>query len=84
MGGTQIGGGFAGVASKYEQEGIKSYNGRTSYDEWEFVYDLTKDKNRGGGAAAPPAQGNTPGSPALGAPNTSSPFPTPQTSGTGK
>ncbi|MDE3195366.1 MAG: hypothetical protein KGN84_03420 [Acidobacteriota bacterium] len=32
MGGTQIGGGFAGVASKYEQEGVKTYNGKTSYD----------------------------------------------------
>jgi len=84
MGGTQIGGGIAGVASKYEQEGIKSYNGRTSYDEWEFVYDLTKDKNRGGGAAVPAPQANTPASPAFGTPNTSSPFPASQTPGTGK
>src|SRR5205807_8672295 len=52
MGGTTIGGGFAGVASKAEQEGIKSYNDRTSYNEWEFVYDMSKDISRGGGRGA--------------------------------
>lgn len=52
-----IGGGMAGVASKYEQDGIKVYKDRTSYKEWEFVYDVTKDPARGGGTvpqAAPP------------------------------
>ncbi len=44
-----IGGGMAGVASKYEQDGIKVYKDRTSYNEWEFVYDVTKDPARGGG-----------------------------------
>ncbi|HZL57938.1 MAG TPA: hypothetical protein VFC21_12685, partial [Bryobacteraceae bacterium] len=53
LGGQTIGGGIAGVASKLEQEGIKSYNERTSYDEWEFVYDISKDKSRGGGVALP-------------------------------
>jgi hypothetical protein len=49
MGGTTVGGGIAGVASKLEQEGIKVYNQRTSYNEWEFIYDMSKDKSRGGG-----------------------------------
>ncbi len=38
------GGGIAGVASKSEQQGIKVYNDRTKYNEWEFVYDPRKDK----------------------------------------
>jgi len=47
--GTQtIGGGIGGVASKLEQEGIKTYNKKTAYDEWEFVYDMSKDPMRGG------------------------------------
>jgi hypothetical protein len=50
MGGQAIGGGIGGFASKLEQEGIKTYNQKTSYDEWEFVYDISKDKSRGGGA----------------------------------
>jgi hypothetical protein len=49
MGGATIGGGIAGVASKLEQEGIKIYNDHTAYNEWEFVYDSTKDTLRGGG-----------------------------------
>ena len=71
-----IGAGIAGIASKHEQEGIKTYNTRTRYNEWEFVYDVTKDPQfaRGaagatsaggpGGAGAPGAQ--PPGSPAGG------------------
>ena len=56
MGGQTIGGGIGGFASKLEQEGIKTYNQKTSYDEWEFVYDISKDKTRGGGAGQVPAQ----------------------------
>jgi hypothetical protein len=59
MGGTTIGGGIAGVASKLEQEGIKIYNDRTAYNEWEFVYDSTKDTLRGGGMMQQP--GTQPG-----------------------
>jgi len=50
MAGQTIGGGIAGVATKLEQDGIKSYRDRTAYNEWEFVYDITKDTTRGGGA----------------------------------
>jgi hypothetical protein len=41
--GQTIGAGIAGVASKFEARGIKVYNDRTKYNEWEFVYDPRKD-----------------------------------------
>ena len=41
-----VGGGIAGVASKREQEGIKLYKEKKKYNEWEFVYDITKDPTR--------------------------------------
>jgi hypothetical protein len=63
-----VGAGLAGVASTREQEGIKTYNQRTKYNEWEFVYDITKDPAKNGGmqgAAGAPgangAQGKPPG-----------------------
>src|SRR5258708_6418023 len=43
MGGMAIGPGIAGVASKLERRGIKVYNEKEKYNEWEFLYDLTKD-----------------------------------------
>ena len=55
-----IGGGIAGVASKREQQGIKVYNEKKKYNEWEFVYDISKDKSRTGGAVPPPAPCATP------------------------
>ncbi|MEP6715030.1 MAG: hypothetical protein ABJC09_05625 [Terriglobia bacterium] len=58
--GQIIGGGIAGVASKYEQEGIKIYNDRSAYNQWEFVYDLTKDRARQGAQGVMP-QGAPPG-----------------------
>jgi hypothetical protein len=33
-----VGGGIAGVASTYEGPSIKSYNTRTKFNEWEFVF----------------------------------------------
>lgn len=40
----QLGGaGIAGVASQLEAEGIKIYNDRTKYNEWEFTYDARQD-----------------------------------------
>ena len=45
MAGAQtIGGGIAGVATTAEGEGVKVYNDRTLYQEWEFIYDPTKQK----------------------------------------
>ena len=43
MGGLQVGPGLAGVASTVERKGIKVYNEKVKYNEWEFIYDLTKD-----------------------------------------
>jgi hypothetical protein len=77
LGGQTIGGGFAGVASKAEQEGIKSYRERTSYNEWEFVYDMTKDASRGGGGrgavipGSPQGTNSSPGSASVGTSSTS-------------
>ena len=43
-GGQTIGGGIAGVASTAEGEGVKVYNDRTLYQEWEFIYDPQKQE----------------------------------------
>ncbi len=56
-GGLQIGGGLAGVASTVKREGIKVYNERKKYNEWEFIYDYGKDQSNGaGGMTAGPGQ----------------------------
>jgi len=34
--------GVVGVASKAKAEGIMTYNDRTAYDEWEFIFDPSK------------------------------------------
>jgi hypothetical protein len=44
-GGQTIGGGIAGVATTLEAEGIKEYNKRTKYQEWEFIYDRRTDNS---------------------------------------
>jgi len=54
--GLTIGGGIAGVATTMEAEGIKVYNERTKYNEWEFIYDFRKDRTMMG------AMGLAPGS----------------------
>ena len=43
-GGQVMGSGIAGVASKYEGEGIKIYQDSNLIQEWEFIYDPAKDK----------------------------------------
>ncbi len=43
-GAQTIGGGIAGVATTAEGEGVKVYNDRTLYQEWEFIYDPAKQK----------------------------------------
>ena len=62
-----IGAGIAGVASKKESESIKTINDHTKYNEWEFVYDITKDPLRQGQGKAG-AQGAS-GGPGRGGPN---------------
>ncbi|MGP0072669.1 MAG: hypothetical protein ACLPWF_12150 [Bryobacteraceae bacterium] len=44
-------GGIAGVASTADGKGIHKVNDRVKYKEWEFVYDLKKDKTVVGAAA---------------------------------
>jgi hypothetical protein len=41
--------GLAGVASTAQGTGIHIVNDRKKYKEWEFVYDLKKDKTTGVG-----------------------------------
>ena len=41
-------GSIAGVASKVEKRGIKIYNERDKYNEWEFIYDFAKDRTGAG------------------------------------
>jgi len=57
MGGTQVGGGIAGVASEATGPSIKIYNERKKYNEWEFVYDKAKDR----GLAGVQGNGGAPG-----------------------
>ncbi|MSV28833.1 MAG: hypothetical protein EXQ52_08810 [Bryobacterales bacterium] len=67
-GGAQIGAGIAGVASLSEQTGIKIYNERDKYNEWEFIYDFSKDKAMVGAAAGVPAIGTPAGTAPFGTP----------------
>jgi uncharacterized membrane protein YgcG len=59
QGGQQVGAGIAGVASTSESPSIMVYNDRTNYNEWEFIFDLTKQRaaaNPNGGVVGTPAQ----------------------------
>jgi hypothetical protein len=60
MGGQQLGGGIAGVASVFTGPAIKVYNERKKYNEWEFIYDKAKDR----GLAGVQGNGGAPGTPA--------------------
>ena len=60
-------GGIVGVASKSEKESLKSYNGRSKYNEWEFVF-IPRGQPPGagqnvpqGGQPQPQGSGTTPG-----------------------
>ncbi len=62
-------GGVIGVASKSTEESIRAYNGRTRYDEWQFVYTPSMF---GPGQPRPGMRpGQTPGRPGFGRPGTS-------------
>ena len=63
-----IGGGIAGVATNAEGEGVKVYNDRTLYQEWEFIFDSAKQKqipnpNATGLGGTPAGQLGQPGQP---------------------
>jgi type II secretory pathway pseudopilin PulG len=60
---------IVGVSSTSEKKGLKEINGKTKYNEWEFVYDPTLDPYlrggiAGGGNAANPNQQNNQNNPA--------------------
>jgi hypothetical protein len=63
----QGGPGIAGVASTFEGESIKTYNKRTKYKEWEFVFDPSaggipgQQQNAAGQGLGQPGQGQAPG-----------------------
>ena len=61
--GQMIGGGIAGVASNSDAEGIKVYNEKTNYKEWEFLYDYTKDRGPAGGQMGMGTPANQVGTP---------------------
>jgi len=42
--GQVMGGGIAGVASKADADSIMVYHDRTNYDEWEFIFDPSKQR----------------------------------------
>jgi hypothetical protein len=73
MAGMNIGPGIAGVASTSEAEGILIYNERTNYNEWEFIYDPTKEKRIANPNAAvigtPADKMGTPAGPGANSPN---------------
>ena len=67
-GAQTIGGGIAGVATNAEGEGVKVYNDRTLYQEWEFIFDPAKQKqipnpNATGLGGTPAGQLGQPGQP---------------------
>jgi hypothetical protein len=78
--GTLMGGsGVAGVASTLEAVGIKVYNERDKYNEWEFLYDPSKDRtgagmSAGGQVGTPIGQPGPAGQSAFGGGAVESPF----------
>jgi type II secretory pathway pseudopilin PulG len=54
-------GGVIGVTSKSKGESIKTYNGRTRYNEWAFVYIQTAQRPGGQGGVQAPGQQGRPG-----------------------
>lgn len=58
IGMASITGGIAGVASKVEKHSIKIYNERAKYNEWEFIYDFSKDTTGAGRAAGAMGSGD--------------------------
>ncbi len=65
LSGRRFGGGpIVGVASESEEKSIRELDGKTHYNEWEFVYDVSQDL----GARLPgqPGQPGVPGTPMQG------------------
>ncbi len=54
--------GIAGVVSKHKGQGIKVLDERTKIHEWEFIYDVRKDKSLQKGGMGMQQSGSLPGS----------------------
>ncbi len=54
-------GGIIGVASKSKEESLRIFNGRTRYNEWQFIFVQQATPGQGGGAGGPGRGG--PGAP---------------------
>lgn len=54
--------GIAGVVSKHKGQGIKVLDERTKIHEWEFIYDVRKDKSLQKGGMGTQQSGSLPGS----------------------
>lgn len=65
-----LGNGIVGVATKLEKRGIKIYNEREFYHEWEFIYDPAQEALQAGGGTGLPTAGNQQGPPQNGLGNT--------------
>ncbi len=57
--GQVLAGSFAGVASTSESPSIKIYNDHQKYNEWEFIYDYSKDVAKAAGLAVNASGANT-------------------------
>jgi type II secretory pathway pseudopilin PulG len=55
--GQMLGGGIAGVATKFKGEGIRTYKEKTKYTEWEFLYDPRTDFSSAAGRGMPAQSG---------------------------
>ncbi len=60
-GGFSPQGGLIGVTSKSKDASIKQYNGRTRYNEWQFIYLQTAQRPGQNGMPMTPGQGGGPG-----------------------
>jgi hypothetical protein len=69
--GAAMASGMVGVASKMDSEGLMTYNDRTNYKEWEFVYDPSKDRPRQDPRSM--LVGNQMGTPSSSTPGTATP-----------
>ncbi|MCU1287104.1 MAG: hypothetical protein JWO13_3454 [Acidobacteriales bacterium] len=65
-GSSTLGGGpIVGLASTSDKEGLKEIDGKTKYNEWEFVYDPTLDPNAGRGQQPGAPNPGSPGAPGV-------------------
>ena len=78
LGNRRFGGGpIVGVASSKEDESLKELNGKDHYNEWQFVYDPTRDPTARGRTGIPGQQG-IPGATPAGQPGQFGPGVSPQ------